>query len=124
MACLVLALFVVPAAVASSPTYSTGTVSSSGAVQAKVGGYEGVIANFTSAQASSLDGFVYMDLTNAAGQTIAWSIGYCNLSPKATTQCFVSFPLSLASGTYTATMFVTTSTGVAISLTSSLKVTV
>ncbi|MDG6985767.1 MAG: hypothetical protein JRM73_03370 [Nitrososphaerota archaeon] len=123
-ALMALTLLAVPAALASGPTYSTTTVSTPGSVEAKVGGYQGVIVNVTSSQTSSLGGFVYMDLTNAAGQTVSWNVGYCNISPKATTQCFVSIPLSVATGNYTAAMFVSTPTGVAISTTTSLKVTV
>lgn len=123
-ACIALVILVAPAVFAAAPTYPANAITKTAIVQAKIGGYQGVLVNYTSSFSSSFDGFVYMDLTNSAGQTVAWAAGYCSFSPGAKAQCFAAVPLSLASGSYTASVFVVTSTGVTVSGTSSLKVTI
>ncbi|MDE1858425.1 MAG: hypothetical protein KGI26_05115 [Thaumarchaeota archaeon] len=123
-ACTTLVLLVVPAALAATPAYPTTAVTATGIVQTTISGYQGVLVNYTSAFPTTFSGFVYLDLTNAAGQTVAWNVAYCGFSASAKAQCFVSIPLSTAAGSYNAHVFVATSTGVAVSATSSVKVTV
>ncbi len=123
-ACTTLVLLVVPAALAATPAYPATAVTATGIVQTKLSGYQGVLVNYSSTFSTSFSGFVYMDLTNTAGQTVVWNVAYCGFSASAKAQCFVSIPTSTATGTYTALVFVTTSTGVAVSSTSSVKVTV
>src|SRR5579863_8730199 len=110
--CLTLVLIAVPPALATSPTYSTSSIVKSAMVQTKISGYEGVLVNYTSSFPTSTNGFVYMDLTNSAGETVAWNVGSCEFAPAATAQCFVLIPQSVSTGTYSASVFVVTSTGV------------
>ena len=124
VASFVLVLFVVPAVAAAAPTYPTTGVARNSIAQTRIGGYQGVLVNYTSTFTSSFDAFVYMDLTNAAGQTVGWNVGYCNFAPSASAKCFVAVPITLASGTYTAHVFAATSTGVAVSVESTVTVTI
>lgn len=121
-ACLTFA-FVAPSALAATAAYPTSAITKLASVQTQVGGFQGVLMNYTSSFSSSFEGFVYMDLTNGAGETVAWNLGSCSFSPGTTNQCFVPVPLSVTSGTYTASVFVVTSTGIPVSTTASLKVT-
>lgn len=115
-------LAVVPA-FAASPTYPTSAVAQSGSRLTTIDGNRGILVNCTSSLASPFDGIIYMDLTNAQGQTVYWNLGSCNFSQGTLVQCFVSISSSVAPGSYTAFIFATTSTGVALSTTSSFKVT-
>jgi hypothetical protein len=114
--------FAASSALAASPAYPTSDLALKGLKQTTVGGYTGVLANYTSSFAYAFTGFVYLDLTNAAGQTVYLAVGTCSFEQGALSQCFVPMATTLSSGTYTAHVFVTTSTDIAISITGALNV--
>lgn len=119
-----LGLASIPAGFAAGPTYPTSAVMQSGMKETTIAGYSGVLINYTNGLSTRLSSFVYVYLVNRAGQTIYWGVGSCNFSAGEEVQWFAVFSSTVSSGNYTANLFVTTSTGVPVSTTSSLSVTV
>lgn len=117
----VLILANVPVIHAATPQYLTTNVTDSGLRLATIDGYSGALANLTNTTPASLQAFIYMDLTNHAGQTVYWNFGACTLDSAQMVQCFVPFVTSLT-GNYTVTVFATTDTNVPISTSSSYQV--
>ncbi|MDG7013432.1 MAG: hypothetical protein JRN11_03025 [Nitrososphaerota archaeon] len=114
---------VAPPGSAASPAYFTNGVSQSGMKLVTIDGYQGVLANYTSTYSGSFYGFVYLALTNTAGQTAYWNVASCSFTGSQTVQCFVTISPTVPPGTYTASVFVTTAARVPVSLASSLNVT-
>lgn len=112
-----------PLGSAASPAYLTNGVSQSGMKLVTIDSHQGVLANYTSTYSGSFDGFVYLALTNTAGQTAYWNVASCSFNGNQTVQCFVTISPTVPSGTYTAWVFVTTAAKVPVSLESSLNVT-
>ena len=112
----------VPAALGSTTAYLTVTVAPSGAKQATINGYDGVLANYTSSASSRMSGFVYLDLANSVGQTVYWNVAYCSFTASQETQCFVVISSTVPKGNYTATVFATTNSSIPISTASSYEV--
>jgi len=110
-------------AFASAPPYLTTSVTQSGAKQTTIGSYNGVLVNYTSTFASSV-AFVYLDLVNSAGQTVYWNVCSSSLTAGQQSQCFVTISAAVASGNYTAWVFVTTNSGISVSASGSVKVTI
>ena len=112
-----------PIGSAASPAYLTNGVSQSGMKLVTIDSHQGVLVNYTSTYSGSFNGFVYLALTNTAGQTVYWNVASCSFTGSQTVQCFVTISPTVPSGTYTARVFVTTAARVPVSLTSSLNVT-
>ena len=110
--------------VAASPTYPTTTVSQAGMTETTLNGLSGVLVNCNSTAASSFSGILYLDLTNAQGQTVYWNRDSCNFAQGVAVLCFVSISSTVPAGTYTATTFVATTTDVPISTSSTFSLTV
>ena len=124
MFAVVLTLFsAVPLSGATTPVYLTSAVSQSGMKLVTINNYQGLIVNYTSTYAGSFNGFVYLALTNHAGQTSYWNVASCSFSGKQEVQCFVAISPTVPTGTYTARVFVTTAALIPVSSTSSLAVT-
>lgn len=113
-----------PVANGASDKYLTVALTQSGMKQSTIGGYDGILANFTNTYTTPVTAFVYMDLVNSAGQTIYWNVGSCSFSASQKAQCFVTILPSVPRGTYTAWLFATTNSSVPISTFSSVQVTV
>jgi len=111
-----------PALGQTSTSYLTTGLSPSGLVQAIIGGYDGVLANYTSSFPFSFTALVYMDLVNAIGQTVSVSVSSCNFMAQQEVSCFLVLSSSIPSGNYMARTFVTSTSGVPVSVTSSLPI--
>jgi hypothetical protein len=119
----VLVLGLVPSINATSSTYLTTGITQSGMKQASISGYNGVLVNYTNTYPSSFGAFVYLDLTNAAGQTVYWYLTYFPFAAGQMGQPFVQISASVPAGNYTAWVFVATTSGIPVSTLSSVKVT-
>ncbi len=71
----------------------------------------------------TLTGFVWFDVTNGQGQTVWVSATSLTLAPSAVGSAYLGLS-TLAAGTYTVEVFVTTSQGIPISVTEATSVTV
>ncbi len=120
--CLLL-VSMAPLSSAAAPDYLTNAISQSGMKQVTIGSYQGVMVNYTSTYATSFTSFVYLGLTNHAGQVVYWNVASCSFSAGQEVQCFVAVSPTVPSGAYTATVFTTTATDVPVSLVGSLNVT-
>ena len=112
-----------PLGSAASPAYLTNGVSQSGMKLMTIDTYQGVLVNYTSTYSGSFNGFVYLALTNTAGQIAYWNVASCSFAGSQTVQCFVTISPTVPPRTYTAWVFVTTAARVPVSLASSLNVT-
>jgi len=83
-----------------------------------VSGFPTVQQTFTNTASGTLSVFMWASVLNAAGQTVAVNFGSATMSAGQTVTIGTPF-LNLPSGTYTASVFVTTTTGIVISGTSS-----
>ena len=128
MLVVALVLFVLTTAVpmtgGATAKYLTTDATLSSAQQKVIGGYDGVLINYTSAIPSDVTVVVYLDLVNQAGQTVYWNSDSGSLHFTQTNQCFVLISSAAPSGTYGAYFFATTSTGVPISAYKGILVTV
>jgi len=88
-----------------------------------VGANKAIIAAFTNNSNAQQTAVIYAVIHNAAGQTVAYTTATISPAAGATaTGTLVLF--GLAPGTYSATVFVTSTGGVAISSTSTVSVTI
>lgn len=108
---------------ASPSSYLTTGVTQSGIKQTIIGGYTGVLVNYTNSYSSSFSGFVYLDVVNSAGQTVYWNLTSCPFNAAQKAQCFVAISPSPAAGNYTASVFATTTSSVPVSASSPMKLT-
>ncbi len=118
-----LLVLMTPIASASAPTsfLTTGfTGSHSGEVTAQ--GVKGVNVTYTNNFHVSMLAFVYVDLTNSAGQTVFVQATGTLFSAGGSASAFIGF-VGISPGTYTASLFVTTSSGVPISTVTTVQVT-
>jgi hypothetical protein len=109
---------------AASSSYLTTNISQSGIKQTTINGIGGVLVNYTSTFSTSFSSFVYLYLVNPAGQTVYVGLGTCSFAPAQKVQCFAAIAGAVPTGHYTANVFVTTTTGVPVSSTSSLSITI
>jgi hypothetical protein len=121
--CLLIGLTVAPVGFGAGPTYPTTAITQSGMKETTINEFPGVLVNYTNGFSTQFSSFVYLDLVNQAGQTVYWTVGTCNFSAGEGAQCFVAFS-SAPSGNYTADLFATNTSGVPVSTTSSLSVTI
>jgi len=114
---LVLALLVLiaPSVAQTSPAYFTTTVVSTGMKQTTLGGFSGVLLNYTNTLSSPLTTLVYMDVLNSVGQVAGVNAATCNFAANQTVSCFIVFPSSVHSGNYSVQVFATTASGVPVS---------
>jgi len=112
-AILMLAL---PAVSQTAPSYLTTSVTSTGMKQTGIGGFNGVLVNYTNTLSSPLTVLVYMDVMNPAGQVAGVNAASCNFAANQTVRCFAVFPSSVPSGNYSIQVFATTASGVPITV--------
>lgn len=112
---LIATLVIVPVSSATAPSsYLTNALAPSGAQKTTIGPFTGVTITYNNTDSSPLFVFVYLDLVNSAGQTVYVQASSGNISSHGTVQFFL--PISgPASGTYLATLFATTNSGVPVS---------
>ena len=107
-------------ALAASPTYPATAMAPSGVAWVQLGGYPGVSVNYTNNLGSNFQGIVFVDVYNAAGQSVLVSNGAANIAAGQKVDCYVPV-IGLAPGSYTAQLFVVTTTNVPVSVTSTLE---
>ena len=122
-------------ALASPPTLTVGSVSSTSCTStscmtasgastvASLNGQKTVETSFTNNSNAPVTAIVYAVVHNAAGQTVAYSTSTITANAGASATAY-NVLFGLAPGTYTVTIFVTTTGGVAISTASTVTVTV
>jgi len=115
-------MLTVPSVGQTAPAYLTTSVTSTGMKQTILGGYSGVLLNYTNTLSSPLTTLIYMDVLNSAGQVAGVNVATCNFASNQTVRCFVVFPPSVPSGNYTVEVFATTPSGVPISETQTAPV--
>jgi len=122
-------------AIASPPTVTVGSVNTGSCnsttcmtvsgtpAQGQQGSYTGVTSTFTNNSNSPVTAFVYAVVHNALGQTVDISTATVTASTGGTATAFNAL-FGLAPGTYSVTIFATSSSGVAISGPSTASVTI
>ena len=116
----------VPPAVATTSFFyasnaiSTGTLTvSSPPVQTSIGGFAGVQVSYTNTYSQSMSAFVWVVVKNSNDQTVGIFVGAMTMNSAQTVAAFVP-TFNLASGSYSAAVFATTTSSVAISGTSTV----
>ena len=112
-----------------STTTSTGSTSSTATLntytftvssqplQSTIGGIGGIQVSYTNTYSQSISAFVWVTVKNSAGQAVGVFVGSVEINPGSTLSAFVP-TFNLPSGKYTATVFATTQSFVAISIAS------
>jgi len=123
-------------AIASPPTLTVGSVSSSSCntttcvtangspTQTTIGSNKATQSSFTNNSNAPITAIVYAVVHNAAGQTVAYSTATLTNVPAGSSATAYNVLFGLAPGTYSVTIFVTSTSGTAISGTSTVSVTV
>jgi hypothetical protein len=83
-----------------------------------------VVSPFTNTSNAPVTAIVYAVVHNAAGQTVAYSTGTLNNVPAGGSSTAYEVLFGLAPGTYSVTVFATSTSGTAISTSSTVSVTV
>jgi len=91
--------------------------------QTTQGAYNGISSQFTNNSNAPVTGFVYAVVHNALGQTVDISTATITAPAGGSVSAFNAL-FGLAPGTYSVTLFVTSSAGTAISTTSTVSVTI
>jgi hypothetical protein len=91
--------------------------------QTTQGAYTGISSSFTNNSNAPVTGFVYAVVHNALGQTVDISTATVSAPAGGQVSAFNAL-FGLAPGTYSVTMFITSSAGTAISSTSTVSVTI
>jgi hypothetical protein len=104
-------------------TISGGILTPSGISTATIGGYQGVALTYSSSYYQQLSVFVWMAARNSQGQTVGLFLGSATIGSGGSVAVFVP-AFNLPAGTYTASVFATTTGYIAVSATSSLSLTV
>jgi hypothetical protein len=122
-------------ALASPPTLGVGSVSSTSCnttscmsvsgtpAQTTQGAYSGVTSTFTNTSNAPVTAFVYAVVHNALGQTVDISTATVTASAGGSVTAFNAL-FGLPPGTYSVTIFVTSSSGTAISTSTPVSVTI
>ena len=101
-----------------SGSLGTNTLTASGTpAKSTTGPTPAITASFTNTLSSSLSVYMWVSVTNSAGQSVGVLAGGATIGAGQTVS--IPAPINLPTGTYTGTVFCTTSTGVVISTTSS-----
>jgi len=96
----------------------TSTLTASGsATEASVSGQATVSQSFTNTASTSLSIYMWVSVKNSAGQTVGVFLGSATIAAGATTSIGAAL-FNLPSGTYTATVVCTTTSGIVVSSTS------
>ena len=96
---------------------------SGSSTQTNQGAYKGVSSTFTNNSNAPVTAFVYAVVHNALGQTVDISTATITASAGGSATAFNAL-FGLPPGTYSVTIFVTSSSGTAISGTSTVSVTI
>ncbi len=105
-------------------TYLATSVTQTGMQASTLGGYKGVLVSYNDTTSTSFVGFVYLSLSNSAGQSVYVNVATCSFDAGKVVPCFVVISPTMAAGNYTASIFATTTENVAVSAGGSLQVTV
>ena len=92
--------------------------------KATIGGYTGISATYKNTWTSAENEIVFAVWKNGAGQTVAVTTGGLNLAVGATGSAFMPLQAPLASGSYTVSIFVITTSNVPDSVSTPISVTV
>lgn len=117
----VILMFLAPQSYAVAPTYSANGLVAIGAAETTQLGTTGVLVNYTNTMPIAVSAFVYIYLTNSAGQTISIQILGCSF-PAGENGTFFFGLTGVTHGTYTASLFVTTRTLAPVSPVTTLMV--
>jgi hypothetical protein len=119
---VLLTLVLAPMASATSPApFLTTGLTHSMAAQGTLAGFQGVTINYTDTRSTGVFAFVYMDLTNSAGQTVLVQATTGNFTAGQSLVLFL--PISgVGTGTYSASVFATNIDGVPISTVTTVQV--
>jgi len=90
--------------------------------QTTINGQQFVTISYTNNGKAAITGIVYAVVHNAVGQTVYYSTATITPAAGATAQAFVALA-GLPPGTYSVTLFAITTSGTAISTTSTVSVT-
>jgi hypothetical protein len=105
-------LLLVPTSTATAPSsFFTDGLQGSGVAQATLGGFSGIAINYNDTYSSPIAVFVYVDLTNSAGQTVfVWNT-YGNISSHKILSFYIPI-FGVPPGTYSAAVFALTNSRV------------
>ena len=104
-----------PGRAQSAQPYLNTTLTATGLKWGQIGGYSGILVNYTSNFPSPLTGLVYARVLSPSNQAVAVSVGSCTFIPNQITTCFEAFSSTLATGTWRITVFASTAGEVPIS---------
>ena len=113
------------------PTVATGTASPllttalipASATETTLAGYQGVEITYQNSLSNSFIAFVYLAVSNSAGQTVA--VYYATTTTASTNQSSPAFVIisGLPTGTYNGTLFAATSDGIPVSTLTKVAIT-
>ena len=118
---VVLLLVTAPVSNAAAQTFSTSGFASLHATETTQQGTEGVLVNYNNTMSSAVVAFVYLDLTNSAGQTVFVQASGGSFAAGENKTIFFGLT-GVQSGTYVASVFVVTSAFVPVSTATSVQV--
>jgi hypothetical protein len=104
-----------PGRAQSAQPYLNTTLKATGLKWGQIGGYTGILVNYTSNLPSPITGLVYARVLNPSNQAIAVSVGSCTFVPNQVTTCFEAFSSGLAAGSWRIIVFASTASEVPIS---------
>jgi hypothetical protein len=88
-----------------------------------LGSYSGISATYTNLNPTSQSVVIFAVFKNGAGQTLGIGTGSATFGAGATQSVFIADPIGLASGTYSVSIFVYTSSNLPVSVSTSISVT-
>jgi len=118
----VLPTLTVAATVGSCTSLGTSCFTAGTPSKTTIGSFTGISVGYTNAATGGVSGIVYAVVHNAAGQTVYYTTATINPAAGGTANAFLVLA-GLPAGTYSVSIFVTDTTGVAISTTTSTSVT-
>jgi hypothetical protein len=122
VACFALVLAIAPSGNAITAPYLTTGLNASSAKQSTIAGFNGVLLNYTNSYSSPTAVFIYLDLLNQAGQTTYWNVGYFSFNANQKVSCFIAVSPSVPAGNYSAKVFATTTSGIPVSIATTIQV--
>ena len=118
---VVLLMFLAPQSHAVAATYSTKGFVATGAEESTQLGTTGVVVNYSNTMSIPISAIVFLYLTNSAGQTVGIQFFASSFPAGGNGTIFLGLA-GVTPGTYTASLFATTSSLVPVSPVTTLKV--
>jgi hypothetical protein len=118
---VVFLMFLAPQSDAVAATYSTRGFVALGVAETTQLGTKSVVVNYTNTLSIAVSAFIYIYLTNSAGQTINIQLSGTHFSAGQNRTLFFGL-VGVAPGTYTASLFATTNSLVPVSPVTTIKV--